>query len=82
VTDDRPGRAGVGEQRRGDLAIALPSRRLATAGSDVYGGATPTVTPRIALSWFLSSVTSARASAIVLLSFQLPTTNGVRMPRS
>ena len=57
----------------------MPSSRFATAGSDMNTGATPTATPLTAPSWFLSSVTSASDSAIVLLSFQLPTTNGVRM---
>src|SRR5690348_1361780 len=69
------------KQSCAQVAIDEPSSRLATCASAVYGGATPTATPRAAPSWFLSSVTSASASAIVLLSFQLPTTNGVRMPR-
>ena len=96
VTDDRPGRAGVGEQRRRDLAgeraARFPEAVLRAASrsscpraasrprcSAMNVGATPTATPLTAPSWFFSSVTSASASAIVLLSFQLPTTNGVRM---
>src|SRR4051812_21240816 len=63
------------------VAIGEPSSRLATAWIAVNTGATPIATPLIAASWFLSSVTRASDSAIVLWSFQLPTTNGVRMAR-
>src|SRR5215468_421809 len=63
------------------VAIGEPSSRLATAWSAVNTGATPTATPLTAPSWFLSSVTRFSDSAIVLWSFQLPTTNGVRMAR-
>src|SRR6185369_13766729 len=63
------------------VAIDEPSRRLATALSAVNTGATPTATPLTAPSWFLSSVTRVSDSAIVLWSFQLPTTKGVRMAK-
>ena len=61
------------------LALASPVSMITAACEPESRNCLRTSMPEIPVSWFLSSVTLATASAIVLLSFQLPTTNGVRM---